>query len=118
MIFLAALARGLDADPVRAVAATLGEILGVMRAGGVAKPLRFAAVHADGQRLRCFRWSSDGRAPSLYWRREAAGCVVASEPFDAGAGWRAVPPGSVLTVDAAGATGVETFAVAGPRGRA
>ena len=111
VVFLAAAGRGLDGDPVAAVAATLGEILGVMRAAGVSKPLRFAAVHADGERLRCFRWSSDGRAPSLYWRAEAAGCVVASEPFDAGADWCAVPPGSVLTVDAAGATAVEPLTV-------
>lgn len=114
VIFLAALARGLDADPVGAVASTLGEILGVMHAARATKPLRFAAVHADGERLRCFRWSSDGRAPSLYWRGEEAGCVVASEPFDAGAGWRAVPPGSVLTVDAAGATAVEPLTVPVP----
>ena len=113
VIFLAAMARGLDADPVGAVAATLGEILGVMRAAGVTKPLRFAAVHADGASLRCFRWSSDGRDPSLYWRDEAAGCVVVSEPFDAAAGWRAVPPGSVLTVDARGTTSLQPFAVAG-----
>ena len=55
------------------MAATLGEILGIMRDAGIAKPLRFAAVHADGERLRCYRWASDGRPPSLYWRREAAG---------------------------------------------
>ncbi|RYC33862.1 class II glutamine amidotransferase [Lichenibacterium minor] len=112
VIFLAALARGLDADPVAAVAATLGEILAVMRRAGVTKPLRFAAVQADGADLRCFRWSSDGRDPSLYWRDEDGGCVVASEPFDAEAGWHAVPPGSVLTVDMRGRTTLARFAPA------
>ena len=100
VIFLAALGRGLDADPVGAVVATLGEILAVMRGAGVAKPLRFAAVHADGETLRCFRWSSDGRDPSLYWRPEAGGCAVASEPFDSGDGWQPVPNASVLTLRA------------------
>ncbi len=115
-IFLAALARGLDADPVGAVAATLGEILGAMRAAAVSKPLRFAAVHADGARLRCFRWSSDGRAPSLYWRREVAGCVVASEPFDARAGWCAVPAGRVLTLSPGAVEGWDDLTVEGPGG--
>lgn len=114
VIFLVALARGLDADPVGAMAATLGEIVGVMRTAGIAKPLRFAAVHADGIRLRCYRWSSDGRAPSLYWRNETEGCVVASEPFDAGPDWRAVPPDHVLIVDARAETVLAPFAVSCP----
>ena len=114
VIFLSALARGLAEDPVGAVAATLGEILGVMREAGVAKPLRFAAVHADGESLRCYRWASDGRPPSLYWRREAEGRVVASEPFDAGADWRAVPGGSVLTLHPDGRERCDPFAVRPP----
>ena len=113
MIFLAALARGLAGDPVGAVAATLGEILAVLRRAGIAKPLRFAAVHADGTRLRAFRWASDGRPPSLYWRHEAAGRIVASEPFDAGADWRAVPGGSVLTLGPDGEERCEAFEVEG-----
>ncbi len=100
VIFLAALARGLAEDPTGAVTATLGEILGIMREARVTKPLRFAAVHADGERLRCFRWSSDSRAPSLYWKKEKAGCIVASEPFDSDPDWQLVPSGSVLTLHA------------------
>lgn len=111
VIFLAALARGLATDAVAAVAATLGEILAIMRRAGIAKPLRFAAVHADGERLRGFRWASDGRPPSLYWRREATGRILASEPFDAGADWRAVPGGSVLTLGPGGEERCEAFAV-------
>lgn len=97
-IFLAAVGRGLARDPEEAVAATLGEILAIMRAAGVEKPLRFAAVHADGEVLRCYRWASDGRAPSLYWRPEPAGSIVASEPFDEAPGWQVVPAGAVLTL--------------------
>jgi glutamine amidotransferase len=97
-IFLAAVGRGLETDPIGAITATLRDIRRIMRAAGVEKPLRFAAVHADGQRLRCYRWSSDARAPSLYWRREAQGQVVASEPFDDAPGWTAVPPDTVLTL--------------------
>ena len=99
VIFLAAAGRGLEADSAGAIAATLGDIVQIMREASVSKPLRFAAIHADGQRLHCYHWSSDARAPSLYWRREASGQVVASEPFDDGPGWTLVPASTVLTLD-------------------
>jgi glutamine amidotransferase len=111
VIFLAALARGLAEDPVGAMAATLGEIMAILRRAGIGKPLRFAAVHADGERLRAFRWASDGRPPSLYWRHEAGGRIVASEPFDAGTDWNAVPPDSVLVLGPDGEERREPFAV-------
>jgi len=112
-IFLAALGRGLDGDATGAVVETLRELRRVMVAAGITKPLRFAAVHTDGEMLRCYRWSSDERAPSLYWRRTEAGAVVASEPFD-DAGWTTVPPGSVLTIDAQGRDQLERLVVDEP----
>jgi predicted glutamine amidotransferase len=80
---------------------------------GITKPLRFAAVHTDGEVLRCYRWSSDDRAPSLYWRTTEQGVVVASEPFD-DAGWTTVPPGSVLTIDAQGNRHLERLEIEEP----
>jgi predicted glutamine amidotransferase len=100
-IFLAALGRGLDDNPQAAITDTLHAVRRVMHDAAITKPLRFAAIHTDGETLRCYRWSSDDRAPSLYWRRMDTGIVVASEPFDS-ADWTAVPPGSVLTIDAEG----------------
>ena len=113
VIFLAALARGLAEDPVGAMTATLGDVRTIMREAGVDKPLRFAAIHADGERLRCYRWASDGRPPSLYWRREAGGRIVASEPFDEGADWMAVPGGCVLTLHPEGGESCEPLTVEG-----
>lgn len=112
-IFLAALGRGLDGDALDAVVETLAAVLRIMLEAGITKPLRFAAIHTDGEVLRCYRWSSDDRAPSLYWRRTEAGVVVASEPFDE-ADWIAVPPGSVLTIDAAGRHQVDALRVQEP----
>ena len=111
-IFLAALGRGLDRDPQRAVLDTLREVRAIMRDAGIAAPLRFTAIHTDGAVLRCFRWSSDQRAPSLYWRRAPAGVAVASEPCDT-QGWQTVPPGTVMTVDAAGLCQATTLDPAG-----
>ena len=100
-MFLAALGAGLETDPQGAVTATLSAVRRIMLDAGITKPLRFAAIHSDGAVLRCYRWSSDERAPSLYWRSTGEGVVVASEPFDTTA-WKAVPPGGLLTIGASG----------------
>ena len=95
-IFLAALGRGLETDPVAAFRDTLAEIE-AMRAGEGCEPLRFAAVHSDGERLFAFRWASDERPPSLYAQINGPSVLVASEPCGTEEGnWRAIPPGSVL----------------------
>ena len=100
-IFLAALSHGLAADPVGAIAATLGDIRAAMDAAGVTSPLRFTAALTDGARLWAFRWASDGRPATLYWRQDTRGVVVVSEPIDdARGGWTTVPSGMVLVSDA------------------
>ena len=107
-VFLAALGRGLDTDPVAAFDSVLTD---VMLQTGCAKPLRFAAVHSDGDGLHAYRWASDLHPPTLYWRRMGAGVVVASEPFDAMPdAWTEVPCGSVLRVSSDGTIGVSAFA--------
>jgi glutamine amidotransferase len=96
-LFLAALADGLAEDPLGAMARTLGRVVAMMRASGSSQPLRFAAAHSDGQGLTCYRWSSDGRPPTLYAREEADRVVIVSEPVDRdGPGWRPIPPNHAL----------------------
>lgn len=96
-IFLAALARGLDTDPVGALRSTLADVKAAMRAAGVAEPLRFTATLTDGHTLWAFRWSCDARPPTLYYKEVPGGLLLVSEPIDAGGGWQAVPRGGVLT---------------------
>jgi predicted glutamine amidotransferase len=96
-IFLAALGRGLERDPVAAITSTLSEIIAASDDND--GPLRFAAVHTDGDTLYAYRWASDGKPPSLYWRAEGDGTVIASEPCDENAGvWGSVPSGTMLAV--------------------
>jgi predicted glutamine amidotransferase len=93
-IFLAALADGLDTDPVGALARTLGTVRGFMRQAGVAEPLRFTAALTDGRDIFAFRWACDGQPPTLYWREEAGALYVVSEPLDRSLpGWEEVPKG-------------------------
>lgn len=94
-IFLAALAQGMEHDPVEALMITLDRVKAAMRAEGVAAPLRFAAVLSDGEGLWAFRWACDAKPPSLYWRESEEGLVVASEPLD-GMPWQAVPCGTCV----------------------
>ncbi|MBN8872378.1 MAG: class II glutamine amidotransferase [Rhodospirillales bacterium] len=112
-LFLAAAGRGLAERPLTAIAETLRAVLAEMRGAGVEQPLRMAAVHSDGTAMQAVRWASDGRCPSLYWRRLGQGSVVASEPFDDEvAQWREVPPGSALRLDPDGSMTLTPFAPA------
>lgn len=98
-IFLSALGQGLETDPVAAIARTLSACRHLMASSKIDTALRFTAILADGQTLRAFRWASDDHPPSLYWRQTEAGIAIASEPFgDPDDVWKAVPPGSVMTV--------------------
>jgi glutamine amidotransferase len=96
-IFLAALADGLAADPIRAMARTLSRVCGLMAAAGIGEPLRFTAAFSDGRALFAFRWACDGHPPSLYYRETGTGLLIVSEPIDDRAqGWREVPKGCTL----------------------
>lgn len=91
-IFLAAAGHDLNDDPAGALARILGTCCRIQTDKGVTEPLRFTAILSDGEKLHAFRWASDGKPPSLYWRRLETGIAVASEPFStSGEDWVTVP---------------------------
>ena len=97
-IFLAAMGRGLEHDPVGAMQDTLGEIKAVMRSSEIAEALRFTATLTDGETLWAFRWACDARPPSLYYKQDQAGLRLVSEPIDGQRnGWQEIPRGFTLT---------------------
>lgn len=109
-IFLAAMGRGLEKTPRAALAGTLADIMAAMRKAGTGSPLRFAAILSDGKRLQAFRWASDGKPPSMYWRTMPGGVTIASEPFDEEAeAWNTMPPSTVLTIEADGGMELGSF---------
>ena len=114
LLFLLALSRieeGMPAD--EAMLSVLDETMALMRERGIAAPLRFAAVLADGERLHAFRIASDGKPPTLYLRRCKTGTIIASEPLcESEVGWQMVPDGAVVTVDGAGCSVKERLALA------
>lgn len=96
-LFLIALARGAAVDPVEAMGTVLADILGMMESCGLCDPLRFTAALAIGGNLYAFRWASDDKAPTLYWRQAEDGLTVVSEPIDdVRDTWRMVPQRHVL----------------------
>lgn len=102
-LFLMAMSRGLEHDPVGALAGTLARIRAMMAAAGIAEPLRVTAAVSDGARLYACRYASDGRPPTLYWRREAGAIQVVSEPLDRRREvWNAVPDGHAMVCCRAG----------------
>jgi predicted glutamine amidotransferase len=98
-LLLVAMANGLEDDPMEAIARTLRQVHGLMREAGIAEALRFTAALTDGTNFWAFRWASDGRPATLYWREDEAGLVVVSEPIDGHPeDWQAVPVGGCLIV--------------------
>jgi len=97
-LLLAAMADGLPDAPVAAMERTLARVHGMMDAAGIDAPLRFTAALTDGETVWAFRWASDARPPTLYWRQEPGGLVIVSEPIDEErAEWQAMPNGGWLT---------------------
>ena len=99
-IMLAAMANGLEEDPPLAISRTLAAIWSLMLEAGVREPLRFTAALSDGESIWAFRWSSDRRPPTLYWREDSSGLIVVSEPIDdEKANWLAVAASSCLIAE-------------------
>jgi glutamine amidotransferase len=88
----------------------LGAVRAEMDRAGIAHALRFAAALTDGVTLWAFRWSSDARPPTLYYRAVEDGLVVVSEPTDADhATWHAVAANSVLVASPGRALEIKPF---------
>jgi len=89
-------------------------IQAMMQAAGVAEALRFTAALTDGARVWAFRWASDNRPATLYWRAEGAALTIVSEPIDADrGGWEAVPQDAVLSAVPGEAVAVGALMAAG-----
>jgi predicted glutamine amidotransferase len=99
-IFLAALGQDLEGDPARAISKTLEACHLLQSQQGVTDALRFTAILSDGNKLHAFRWASDDKPPSLYWRQMKGGIAVASEPFVSNeTEWHAVPANCHMVID-------------------
>jgi len=97
VLFLLALAEGLDTDPEGALARAAATLETLSRRKGAAPHLRLTAALSDGDRLYAVRYASDDQAPTLYHRfsETRRGRAVVSEPLETDeGGWEEIPPGS------------------------
>ncbi|MDI6105249.1 class II glutamine amidotransferase [Actinoplanes sp. NEAU-A12] len=67
VMFHLAVTYGLRDRPIAAVQRTAGLIESVGRAHGVPDPLQMTVATTDGDRIWCFRYSSEGRSRSLFY---------------------------------------------------
>ncbi len=99
VLFLLALAEGLEEAPVAAMERAVGRLEALSRAYGEGPHMRFSAAYGDGQSLYAVRYSSDETAPTLFYRysETRAGFAVVSEPLEVDeSGWQEVPAGQVV----------------------
>ena len=109
-ILLAAVATGLVDDPPAAIAIILARVRRLMDTAAIAEPLRFTAALTDGINLWAFRWASDGKPATLYWREDRGGLVVVSEPIDGNRDdWEAVPVDACVVARAGEAVRVQSL---------
>lgn len=96
VLFLLALAAGLETAPGAAMAEAVGALEAMSRAKGQGPYMRISAAFSDGDALYALRYSSDHIAPSVYYRFSDSrqGWAVVSEPLESDqSGWQELQPG-------------------------
>ncbi|MEP0940370.1 MAG: class II glutamine amidotransferase [Rhizobiaceae bacterium] len=108
LLFLLIVSYGLENDPRQACSDAIDRIVELHRDFGAnLPPLRLTFVLSDGEALYGYRYSSDGRAPTLYLCEDLdhGGVVLASEPLDGVQyQWRMIDEGAMVEVNQDGAS--------------
>lgn len=103
VLFLMALAEGLDHDPIAAMAGATAKFHALARQRGCAPHVRLTAAFSDGEKLYALRYASDDQAPTLFhrWSDRRGGHAVVSEPLESDEGdWHEVPGQSFCIFEA------------------
>ena len=75
----------------------LSRVRRLMDAAAISEPLRFTAALTDGANLWAYRWASDGKPATLYWRHDGDRLIVVSEPIDGHReDWESIPVGGCV----------------------
>lgn len=112
VVFLLAVAEGLDSDPKTAIARSVGILEQMSREKGTLPHFRMSAAFSDGETLYAVRYATDEFAPTVYhrWSDTHGGRAVVSEPLvSTETDWCAVPPGSFCRFTSDGGASIEDF---------
>ncbi len=100
LMFHYMIARGLYADPGRAMNEAIREIDALRSGQGLTGAFRATFAITDGRSVHAVRWSSDSHAPSMYLNRTDSGVLLVSEPLDEDtSNWTAIPANSYVRLD-------------------
>ena len=100
LLFMLLIKYGLEIDPQQALIKTITHIQNLMAKASVTEPFRFTAVCTNGLNLIAVRFSSDNKAPSLFYQQSEQGISIVSEPLDENySDWTMVKPDSIITID-------------------
>jgi predicted glutamine amidotransferase len=117
VLFNLALTYGLEHDPPAAVARAVGVVEEVAQRHGIPFPMLGTIATTDGRTLYAFRYSTEGRSPSMFHSSDVAtlrtqypdnpllgrisadACLVVSEPLGAMRGaWQEVPESTCVVI--------------------
>ena len=100
LLFMLLIKYGLANDPQSALSKTIQHIQGEMTKANIVEPFRFTAICTNGSKLIAVRFSTDKKAPSLYYKHNQQGVVFVSEPLDEHySNWTLVKSDSITIVD-------------------
>ncbi|ENN89463.1 putative glutamine amidotransferase protein [Rhizobium freirei PRF 81] len=103
LLFLLAMQFGMAANPIAAVAETIGFVEGLSLHLTGSVLVRFTAAFSDGKSLYAIRYATDRKAPTLYASPVGSGYCLVSEPLnDDIDAWREIPDGSAVLIDDTG----------------
>jgi predicted glutamine amidotransferase len=99
LVFLLMIKHGLEDSPMKAVQKTIKQVLKSMKKHNVSEALRFTACLSNGQEMLAVRYSSDDKAPTLYFSNQDQALLIASEPLnEEGLDWCTLDQGMCLHV--------------------
>ena len=99
---------GLESNPQNALLKTINYVRGEMMRANIDEPFRFTAICTNGTHLIAVRYSSDSKAPSLFYRQSELGTTIVSEPLDEHySDWVMAEPSSIATVDSSNTLNIE-----------
>lgn len=99
VMFLLAVAEGIERDPLGACERAIFRIEQVLRAAGLPVSVRFSAAFSDGRVTHAVRYSSDEVVPTVYYKKTPEGVIAVSEPLDERPDfWTPLNPGSALRI--------------------
>ncbi|MFD2179617.1 class II glutamine amidotransferase [Veronia pacifica] len=99
LLFLLLLQNGLDQNPQQAIYRTLEMVEQAISLKDIDEPFKACIALSDGKNILGVRYSSDGKPPTLFYKKKSGAVVMASEPYDESrAGWKNVPPQSLVEI--------------------